>query len=182
MDLPSGADVVQREEIHSINKQGESSISKKQKKKKDTKPMQAMDVFEMDELQSIPQIVLSEELALILRTFNTLGNIIWFPKNKTMMNFIIPNPMDLTKTMRCVINHDTEHLFVKDIVTFSDLVHWGGLNPAALDILFKRSQKKGLTQGFSKDDVMFFLEHLKLATKNREFPERALFLCTILDK
>ena len=175
LDLPSGADVVQKEEIHSTNKQGESSISKKQKKKKDRKLMQAMDVFEMDELQSIPQIVLSEELALILRTFNTLGNIIWFPKNKTMMNFIIPNPMDLTKTMRCVINHDTEHLFVKDIVTFSDLVHWGGLNPAALDILFKRSQKKGLTQGFSKDDVMFFLEHLKLATKTENSQKEPFF-------
>ena len=82
-----------------------------------------------------------------------------------METFIIPNPMNLTKTMRCVINHDAEHLFEKDIVTFSDLVYWGGLNAAALKIMFNRSQEEGRTQGFSMDDVMFFLQHLELATK-----------------
>ena len=159
-----------QEELHhpsSTNKKGQRSISKKKEKEEVQNDTQANDTFEVDEVQQIPQMVLSEEMALILRTFNTQGKIIWFPNNKTMMNFIIPNPMDLIKTIRCVINHDTEHLFEKDVETFSDLVYWGGLNKAALTIMFNRSQVEGLTQEFSKQDVMFFLQHLELATKTQ---------------
>ena len=57
--------------------------------------------------------------------------------------------MNLTRAIRCVINHDTEDLFEKDMVTFSDLVHWGGLSDAALTKLFNRSQGKGKKEGFT---------------------------------
>ena len=92
-----------------------------------------------------------------------------------METFIIPNPMNLNKTMRCVIKHHTEHLYGKDVVTFRDLVHWGGLNEAALKILFNKSQEEGRKQGFSMDAAMSFLHNVELSTKTQNSQKEAFF-------
>ena len=85
--------------------------------------------------------------------------------------------------MRCVINHDAEDLYEMDMPTFSDLVHWGGLSEAALTILYNRSQEKGLTTGFSKEDVQFFLGHLGLATRTYNSNKEAFsFVPSLMNK
>ena len=180
-DLPSGSDEVQNEEILSSSKKGQISMTKKLEEKRVLKRVNETDEF--GEVQSHPDIVISKELALILRTFDSIGNVTWFHTNELMKDFIIPVPMNLTRAIRCVINHDTEDLFEKDMVTFSDLVHWGGLSDAALTKLFNRSQGKGLTEGFTKEDVQFFLGHLGLATRtNNSHNEAFSFVPSLISE
>ena len=150
-----------------------ASAKVKQGEIRDAKGVPQSKTYEMEEVHNQQEFKITDELALILRTFDIQGNIIWFSQNETMKKFIIPDPMNLTKAIRCVINHDTEDLFEKNKKTFSDLVHWGGLSEAALTILYNKSQDRNLTRGFSKEDVLFFLHHLGLATRTHNTKKEA---------
>ena len=175
------ADTEKNEEPQTVGLQF-ASVKVKQAGIQAAKVVSQGDTYEMGEVQHQPEFAITEEMALILRTLDNIGKIIWFQKNKTLKNFIIPDPMSLIKAMRCVINHDTEDLFEKDMPMFSDLFHWGGLSEAALTILFNKSQEKGLTRGFSKEDVQFFLGHFGLATKTHVSKEAFTFVPALINE
>ena len=117
---------------------------------------------------------LSEELMLILKTFASTGDILWFHKKEHLKTFIVPNPMNLIRALRCVITHDLENLLQKE-EAFEEVGHWGGVNTEAFNILFRKSQRKGEIQDFSEDDIKFFLVNLGLATPTKTLDGKSLF-------
>ena len=70
-----------------------------------------------------------EELTLILETFSNNGEILWFRKKEKLKNYVIPDPMRLVATLRCVINHQIEEMAEGDPLSpLYDLLCCGKLN------------------------------------------------------
>ena len=92
--LPSSSNEEQEEDISSSIDKGPIWEARQPGSQEARK--QGNEAYEIEVLPSQPEVVLSKEMALILRTLDSIGNIIWFQSNPFMKDFIIPVPMHLT--------------------------------------------------------------------------------------
>lgn len=115
-----------------------------------------------DEVQAS---LMDEDIAKILDFFTALGEVLWFKQIESLKNSVIPDPMDLIKALRTVINHKFEkYLKNREAMReeLKDIMERGILSFKVMKFVYNKQISK---LAFTAEEIWVFLIQLGLGCK-----------------